>query len=95
MGVLGKLKLLLQAKHAADAIQEEVKKGMDWKITLVKGLKDLVVTSVAVLGAYFADPTHLAVVLGVLPATLKVALIPLLSSAITAGLNAWKNRNKL
>ena len=84
MGILEKLKLGLALKRVSDAIDKENKVGHDWSKTGKAVAADLAITSVAVLAAYFSEPEHLAALLGVVPESLRLALIPLVSAGLVA-----------
>ncbi len=94
LSLLSRIRLVLQIRNLLNALKKEGNT-VDWKKTLMKGVKDLLVTIVAVGGTsvltYYLDPEHLKQLLGVLPQTLQLALIPLVSAGITALINLIKH----
>jgi hypothetical protein len=96
VNLLGKVKLALQLKRAADAV-EGVPVGYSWRMGLSKAAKDFAITTGAVAGAavltYFADAANVRGILQSFPAQVQDALIPLLSSAAVFGLHWLKHRD--
>lgn len=82
MSIIGKLKAALAVKRLADAIERENRMKHDWQKTLKSAGTDFLLTIAAVLVAYFADPANIAAVLGVVPESVRLALIPLISAAL-------------
>lgn len=95
MSILEKLRLLLQAKRAVEAIEKE--KGMDWRKTLAKMGKDLLHTcaglAAAAITAYYADPEHLKALLADLPLAVSAAAIPVLSAGLVVLRDWLKHRS--
>jgi hypothetical protein len=91
MSMLDKIKLALRAKRAADVIQQQTTAGLDWNKVLAKGLIDFVLTSGAVLAAFWGTPEGMAQALGFLPDELRVALIPVVSALLVMVRNAIKH----
>jgi hypothetical protein len=92
VNVLAKVKLAFQVSRLLAVFKEA---NVNWKLVAQKAARDLLVTIAAVGGSavlvYYQDPEHLKLILGVLPQTLQLALIPILSALITAALNALKH----
>lgn len=76
------------------AVGKEVNMGYDIKIGAAKAIRDLVITSLAVICSYFAVPENLASVLKDLPGPIAQAAIPLFSAFFVFALNWVKERNK-
>lgn len=92
MSFFKRVKLLFQIKSAVDAVETEIKMGYDFKVGAAKALRDLAITSIAVLAGYFAAESNLVAVLGFLPDTVERAVIPLVSAALVFTRNWALNR---
>lgn len=95
MSILEKLKLLLQAKKAVEAIEKE--RGMDWEKTLAKTGKDLLHTCAGLVTtaivAYYADPEHLKMLLSDVPLSVSMAATPIISAGLVALRDWLRHRN--
>lgn len=100
MGLIGDLKLLLQAKKVRDTVADEVKKGWDWQITAKKGLESFGHTCLSILIpgllVYFADAQHIQALFSQagVPEAIAVALVPVVKAGITMYTNYRTHRGQ-
>lgn len=95
MGLFGQLKLALQGKRLVEAVEKEARTNMSWKKTLLKGLWDFTLTTLALVAAtYAADNNALREALGGLPVPVRDALVPVLSALFVMTRNAGKQAIK-